>query len=235
MLELSGQLLSLEQIAAVAAGRLNVRLSSAARERVAASRALVDRVIEEGRVVYGINTGFGKLSEVRIAPADLEALQLNLVRSHSCGLGRPLSEPETRAMMLLRANVLTLGYSGCRTRIIETLLEMLERGVHPVIPEKGSVGASGDLAPLAHLALSMIGEGECWYRGERITSAAALRSAGLEPVRLGAKEGLALLNGTQAMGAVGALALYRGLRVAGVGRSGRRNDAGGAARYPGGL
>jgi histidine ammonia-lyase len=214
MLELSGQPLLIEQIAAVATARLNVGLSAAAKERVAISRALVDRVIEEGRVVYGINTGFGKLSEVHIAPADVDALQLNLVRSHSCGLGRPLSEAETRAMMLLRANVLSLGYSGCRINVIEMLIEMLERGVHPLIPEKGSVGASGDLAPLAHLALSMIGEGECWYRGERINSAAALRSAEIAPLHLAAKEGLALLNGTQAMGAVGALALRRALRVA---------------------
>lgn len=213
MLELSGQPLSIDQIAAVATARLNVGLSSHAKSRVADSRALVDRVIEEGRVVYGINTGFGKLSEVHIAPADLDALQLNLVRSHSCGLGRPLSEPETRAMILLRANVLSLGYSGCRVSVIETLLQMLERGVHPVIPEKGSVGASGDLAPLAHLALAVIGEGECWYRSERVSSQSALRSAGIEPIRLAAKEGLALLNGTQAMGAVGALALHRGLRV----------------------
>ncbi|HZS57012.1 MAG TPA: histidine ammonia-lyase [Bryobacteraceae bacterium] len=213
MLELSGQPLSIDQIADVAAGRVNPQLSSRARERISASRALVDRVIEEGRIVYGINTGFGKLSEVHIAPSDLEVLQLNLVRSHSCGLGHPLSEPETRAMMLLRANVLSLGYSGCRVAVVETLLRMLERGVHPVIPEKGSVGASGDLAPLAHLALCMIGEGECWYRGERVTAETALHEAEIEPIRLAAKEGLALLNGTQAMCAVGALALHRALRV----------------------
>ena len=213
MLELSGQSLSIEQIAAVAAGRLNVELSAGAAERIAASRAQVDRVIAEGRIVYGINTGFGKLSDVHIAPSDLEALQLNLVRSHSCGLGRPLSVPETRAMMLLRANVLALGYSGCRVAVVETLLEMLQRGVHPVIPEKGSVGASGDLAPLAHLALSAIGEGECWYRGERMHSRKAMEAACVTPIRLAAKEGLALLNGTQAMGAVGALALDRAWRV----------------------
>src|SRR5581483_5448174 len=177
MLELSGQPLSIDQIADVAAGRVNPQLSSRARERISASRALVDRVIEEGRIVYGINTGFGKLSEVHIAPSDLEVLQLNLVRSHSCGLGHPLSGPETRAMMLWRANVLSLGYSGCRVAVVETLLRMLERGVHPVIPEKGSVGASGDLAPLAHLALCMIGEGECWYRGERVTPETALHEA----------------------------------------------------------
>lgn len=213
MLELSGQPLPIEQIEAVAANRVQVELDSLARERIGASRALVERVIEEGCVVYGINTGFGKLSEVHIAPKDLDALQLNLVRSHSCGLGQPLSRAETRAMMLLRANVLSLGYSGCRVVVVETLLRMLQFGIHPVIPEKGSVGASGDLAPLAHLALATIGEGECEYRGERMSSDAALRSAGITPLRLAAKEGLALLNGTQAMGAVGALALFRALRV----------------------
>jgi histidine ammonia-lyase len=212
-LELSGQALSVHQIAEVAAGRLPVSLAQTARERVSRSREIVERVISEGRIVYGINTGFGKLSEVHIAPSDLDCLQLNLVRSHSCGLGRPLSEQETRAMMLLRANVLSLGYSGCRTDIVDTLLAMLERGIHPVIPEKGSVGASGDLAPLAHLALSMIGEGECWYLGKRVNSADALQSADIAPLQLAAKEGLALLNGTQAMAAVGGLALHRGLRV----------------------
>ena len=213
MLELSGQSLSIPQIAEVAQGRLSVRLSRAAEQRIAASRALVNQVISEGRIVYGVNTGFGKLSDVHIKSDGLEALQLNLVRSHSCGLGPPLSIAETRAMMLLRANVLSLGYSGCRVAVIETLLQMLERGVHPVIPEKGSVGASGDLAPLAHLALAMIGEGECFFRGERVSSAEALRAAQIHPLRLAAKEGLALLNGTQAMGAVGALALHRAWRV----------------------
>ncbi len=214
MLELSGRQLSLEEIDAVAAGRSTVQLTSDARERMSQSCSLVGRIIQEGRTVYGINTGFGKLSDVRIAPDDLEALQLNLVRSHSCGLGRPLSQPETRAMMLLRANVLVLGYSGCRVTVLEMLLRMLELKVHPIIPEKGSVGASGDLAPLAHLALAIIGEGECWFRGERVESGVALTAAGLTPLRLAAKEGLALLNGTQAMCAVGALALCRAIRIA---------------------
>ena len=213
-MELSGRPLTLEQIAAVSMGGEALVLSEDARRRMRASREAIENLIREGRVVYGVNTGFGKLSDVHIPPSELELLQLNLVRSHSCGLGRPLSEPETRAMMLLRANVLAIGNSGCRIELVETLLKMLERRVHPVIPEKGSVGASGDLAPLAHLALSMIGEGESWFHGERMPGGEALRRAEITPVRLAAKEGLALLNGTQAMGAVGGLAVYRGLRLA---------------------
>jgi histidine ammonia-lyase len=209
MLELSGQKLSLEQIVGVARGTEHVALSPLARERVLESRRVVEQITESGRVVYGVNTGFGKLADIRIEPSALRELQLNLVRSHACGVGPALSEAETRAMLLLRANVLALGYSGARPLIIETLISMLERGVHPLIPEKGSVGASGDLAPLAHLALTVIGEGEAFYRNERMTSIEALKSAGIEPIELEAKEGLALLNGTQAMGAVGALALHR--------------------------
>ena len=210
MLELTGQALTLEQVAAVASGKLQVTLAAEARRRMQAARHVVEGVLREGRVVYGVNTGFGKLADVRIPPEQLELLQLNLVRSHSCGLGDPLSEAETRAMMLLRTNVLALGNSGCRPELVDALLLMLERGVHPVIPEKGSVGASGDLAPLAHLALSMIGEGESFYRGQRLPGAEALRAADIAPVRLRAKEGLALLNGTQAMAAVGGLVIYRG-------------------------
>jgi histidine ammonia-lyase len=163
--------------------------------------------------VYGVNTGFGKLSDVSIDRADLEQLQLNLVRSHSCGLGDPLSDEEARAMVLLRANVLASGFSGARPLVIDTLIAMLEKGVTPVIPEKGSVGASGDLAPLAHLALAAIGEGEAFFEGERLPSAMALERAGITPLQLEVKEGLSLLNGTQAMGAVGGLALYRAQRL----------------------
>ncbi len=179
-----------------------------------ASREVIDTVLRDGQVVYGVNTGFGKLSDVHISSAQLEQLQLNLVRSHCCGVGAPLSEAEARAMLLLRANVLARGNSGCREIIADTLLAMLERGVHPVIPEKGSVGASGDLAPLAHLALALIGEGEAWFHGERLPGSQALNLAGIGPLRLAAKEGLALLNGTQAMAAVGGLALFRAHRVA---------------------
>jgi len=213
MLELEGQRLSLDQIEAVADGSVAVELAPSARDRVRASREIIESVLREQRVVYGVNTGFGKLSEVHIPPSDLEQLQLNLVRSHCCGVGNPLSEAETRAMMLLRANVLARGNSGCRVEVIETLLAMLEHGIHPLIPEKGSVGASGDLAPLAHLALALIGEGRVRWRGIEMLSADALRQAAIAPLRLAAKEGLALLNGTQAMAAVGGLALRRAERV----------------------
>jgi histidine ammonia-lyase len=214
MLQLSGQRLTLEQIDAVAQAKLHVSLSDRARERVRASRAVIDGALQNRRIVYGVNTGFGKLSDVHISDHQLETLQLNLIRSHCCGLGAPLSQAETRAMMLLRANVLARGNSGCRDRVIDTLLAMLTTGVHPVVPEKGSVGASGDLAPLAHLALGLIGEGESQYHGQDLPSQDALRRAGIEPLRLLAKEGLALLNGTQGMAAVGSLAVFRAQRVA---------------------
>src|SRR3982751_6794797 len=209
MLQLKGQKLTLKQIVDVAEGREEVVLDGDARVRVEQARRVVQHIVEQGRTVYGVNTGFGKLSDVSIDRADLIQLQLNLVRSHSVGLGDPLSEPEARAMLLLRANVLAAGFSGARPLVIETLIAMLEKRVTPVIPEKGSVGASGDLAPLAHLALAAIGEGEVFYEGERLPAAVALQRAGLSPLRLEVKEGLALLNGTQAMGAVGALALHR--------------------------
>jgi len=214
--ELHGQKLTLAEIATVALGDTPVKVSSSACPRVLASRKVIEKIIARGVAVYGVSTGFGKLSDVRIPRSELAALQLNLVRSHACGIGNPLSEPEVRAMMLLRANVLALGFSGIRLEIIEMLCELLNHHVCPVIPEKGSVGASGDLAPLAHLALSLIGEGEASFEGERVESREALRRAGLEPQRLEAKEGLALLNGTQAMHAVGGLALLRAKRLAGV-------------------
>src|SRR6266850_1730607 len=214
MLELDGQRLTLEQIDAVARGDEHVALSVAARARAEEARRVVERIVAEGRTVYGVNTGFGKLSDVHIDATQLNTLQLNLVRSHSCGLGPPLSEAEARALVLLRANVLARGYSGCRAILIEALVAMLECGITPVIPEKGSVGASGDLAPLAHLALTAIGEGEAFFGGERLPSAVALSRAEIAPVQLEVKEGLALLNGTQAMGAVGALALHRAERLA---------------------
>jgi histidine ammonia-lyase len=174
---------------------------------------LIEEILAAGHTVYGVNTGFGKLSDVRIPPEKLAELQFNLVRSHAGGVGSPLSEGESRAMLLLRANVLAKGFSGVRPALLELLVSLLNAGVHPVIPEKGSVGASGDLAPLAHLALVVIGEGEAFYRGERLPGGEALRRAGLQPMQLAAKEGLALLNGTQAMTAVGALAVARACRV----------------------
>ena len=214
MLELDGQQLTLEEVARVARGRVEVSLAASARERMEAARRSVERIVAESRVVYGVNTGFGKLSDVTVPSDELRELQINLVRSHACGVGEPLSAEETRAMLLLRANVLAKGFSGARVVVAETLLAMLARGVLPVVPEKGSVGASGDLAPLAHLALCCVGEGEAMYEGERMPGGEALRRAGVEPLRLEAKEGLALLNGTQALTAVGALALERAERLA---------------------
>ena len=213
MIELDGQRLSLAEVSGVARAGESVALAAKARQRIEQSRLVVEKIIAENRTVYGINTGFGKLSDIRIDPSQIRELQLNLVRSHSCGLGNPLSIEEARAMLLLRANVLALGYSGCRAIVVETLVEMLNRGVTPVIPEKGSVGASGDLAPLAHLALTTIGEGEAFHEGERMGSSDALERAGIEPLQLEAKEGLALLNGTQAMAAVGGLALHHAARL----------------------
>src|SRR5256885_10481604 len=176
-MELDGQRLALAQIVSVANDAEPVALASAARARVDASRRVVEQIVAQGRTVYGVNTGFGRLSDVRVEPNELRDLQLNLVRSHACGLGSPLSIPEARAMLLLRANVLARGFSGCRPVLIDTLIAMLERGVTPVIPEKGSVGASGDLAPLAHLALAVIGEGEAFFKGERLPSEVTLQRA----------------------------------------------------------
>jgi histidine ammonia-lyase len=212
-LALNGQSLTLEELAAVGCGDLPVVLHGEARHRMEASRAVVERLLAEGATVYGINTGFGKMSEVTIPPEQLVDLQLNLVRSHACGIGESLTEPEIRGMLLLRANVLAKGTSGTRVLVAEHLLAMLEKRIHPVIPARGSVGASGDLAPLAHLALGMIGEGEVFYQGKRLAAKEALDAASLAPLRLTAKEGMALLNGTQAMASVGGLSLLRAERV----------------------
>ena len=212
-LVLDGQPLTLTEIEAVSLDGYTVAIAPEALERVETSRALIEEILDAGETVYGVNTGFGKLSDVRIPHESLAELQTNLVRSHAGGVGQPLSGGESRAMLLLRANVLAKGFSGCRTPVPELLVAMLNAGVSPVIPEKGSVGASGDLAPLAHLALVVIGEGEAYYKGERMAGAEALRRAGLQPLALAAKEGLALLNGTQAMTAVGALAVARARRV----------------------
>ena len=210
---LAGQSLSLAQIEGIAAQGWPVRVDADALSRAAAGRAWIEQILATGQTVYGVNTGFGRLADVRVPDESIQQLQVNLVRSHSGGMGEPLRIPEACAMVLLRANVLAKGWSGCRPVVIELLAAMLNKGVTPVIPEKGSVGASGDLAPLAHLALVAIGEGEAFYQGERIPGGEALRRAGLEPLRLEAKEGLALLNGTQAMTAVGALAVARARRL----------------------
>jgi histidine ammonia-lyase len=212
-LSLNGQLLMLSEIESVAAERRPVALASESIARVAKSRQVIESILETGQTVYGVNTGFGKLADVRIPADRLAQLQTNLVRSHACGLGEPLSEAESRAMLLLRANVLAKGHSGVRPELVRLLVAMLNAGVHPIIPAKGSVGASGDLAPLAHLALVVIGEGEAIYDGVRQSGAQALAVAGLAPLQLGAKEGLALLNGTQAMTGVGALTVVHAARL----------------------
>ncbi|MBS1854827.1 MAG: histidine ammonia-lyase [Acidobacteria bacterium] len=215
MIQLGGQQLKLREIAQIAGGE-RVRIAPHAVGLMEASRRTVERAAADHKPVYGINTGFGKLCDVKIADEELERLQLNLVRSHACGIGQPLGEGEARVVAALRANTLALGYSGVRPAVAEFLCEMINRAVCPVIPEKGSVGASGDLAPLAHLALCAIGEGEAFFGGRRMGSAEALGLAGLMPLKLEAKEGLALLNGTQALAAVGALALWRAHRLAGL-------------------
>lgn len=212
MLTVEPQPLTLTQVFEVANGDSKVQLSAKSRDLVKNSRAVVDQIVANKQVVYGINTGFGRLSDVHIPNDELKQLQLNLVRSHAVGVGDPLSIPETRAMMLLRLSVLAQGFSGARVEVLEFLVEMLNRGIHPVIPSQGSVGASGDLAPLAHLALAIIGEGECWDEKERKPSLEVLTKKGIEPIVLESKEGLALLNGTQAIGSVGCLALARALR-----------------------
>ncbi len=207
--QIDGDSLTLEQVHAVATERAEVRLTDTSWKKVRASRELVERVAAADAPAYGINTGFGTLAEVRIDKKDLRELQRNLLLSHAAGVGSPLPIPEARALLLLRCNVLAKGFSGIRPQTLELALEMLNRDVVPVVPERGSVGASGDLAPLAHLALVLIGEGEAYFRGERLRAKDALERAGLAPVVLEAKEGLALVNGTQAMCAVGALTLLR--------------------------
>jgi histidine ammonia-lyase len=185
-----------------------VQVAASATERMNASRAVVDHLVASGATAYGINTGFGKLASVRISTEQVRQLQVNLVRSHSCGVGAPLSEAETRAMMLLRANALAKGLSGIRPLVVETLCKMLNAKVHPMIPSQGSVGASGDLAPLAHLAQVVIGEGRATFGGEVLPGGEAMKRAGIAPVALEAKEGLSLLNGTQGMLALLSLALH---------------------------
>jgi histidine ammonia-lyase len=207
-LHINGNDLSLEEVREVAVERRPVLLVPDAREVVDRARAVVDAVVSENRVSYAITTGVGKLSDVRIAGEQIRELQVNLVRSHAAGVGEPLSAAETRAMMLLRANSLSKGHSGVRATVIDTICEMLNRGVTPMVPSQGSVGASGDLAPLGHLALALIGEGECLDDlGARIPAADAMRRAQVKPLVLEAKEAISLINGTQGMLAVGVLAL----------------------------
>ncbi|MGB9073665.1 MAG: histidine ammonia-lyase [Terriglobales bacterium] len=207
-LHINGNDLTLEAAREVAVQNRPVLLAPDAREAVNRARAVVDALVANDKISYAITTGVGKLSDVRIAGDQIRELQLNLVRSHAVGVGEPLSIPETRAMMLLRANSLAKGNSGVRALVIDALCEMLNRGVTPVVPSQGSVGASGDLAPLAHLALALIGEGECFdAKGARVGSPGALQQAQIKPLVLEAKEAVSLINGTQAMLAVGTLSL----------------------------
>jgi histidine ammonia-lyase len=207
-LHINGRDLTLEAVREVACDRRALLLHAEARVAVDRARAVVDTLVSENRVSYAITTGVGKLADVRIAGDQIRELQINLVRSHAVGVGEPLSVAETRAMMLLRANSLSKGHSGVRAAVIDTICEMLNRGVTPLVPSQGSVGASGDLAPLAHLALALVGEGECLdEKGARISSADAMQRAQIKPLILEAKEAVSLINGTQAMLAVGILSL----------------------------
>ena len=206
-LVLEGDRLTIADVERIArADESQVTLAPAALARVHAARAVVEAAVRENRVVYGITTGFGALAEVVIPRERIRELQHNLIRSHAAGVGAPLPEEEVRAIALLRANVLALGHSGVRPAVIELLLALLNHRIHPLIPERGSVGASGDLAPLSHLALVLLGEGEAFYRGQRMHGAEALLRAGLQPLTLEAKEGLALNNGTQVQTGIGILA-----------------------------
>ncbi len=205
-LHINGNDLSLAAVREVVYENRPVLLEAEAREAVGRARAVVEDLLDRDQVAYAVNTGVGKLSDVRISPADIRQLQVNLLRSHAVGVGEPLGEEVTRAMILLRANSLAKGFSGVRHDVIDTLCAMLNRSVHPIIPSQGSVGASGDLAPLAHLALVLIGEGEAYYKGKKVSGADAMRMADIQPLVLEAKEAISLINGTQAMLAVGLLA-----------------------------
>jgi len=204
---IDGNSLRIEDVVAVARGNATVALSPAAKKRMQRSRAWVEKNVRDHSVVYGVTTGFGAFQNVSIAPEKIKALQRNLIVSHCAGVGEPFPEEVVRAMMLLRTNALAKGFSGIRVSTVETLLSMLKKRVHPVIPSQGSVGASGDLAPLSHMAAVLIGEGEAFYKGSRMPGSKAMKAARITPVVLEAKEGLSLNNGTQAMTAIGVLAL----------------------------
>jgi len=211
---LDGRSLTLEDVEAVARGRsIRVALSDGAREAVAASRAFIEAKVARGDRVYGVTTGFGRLADVVIAPEERTQLQHNLVRSHASGMGEPLDADAVRAIMILRANALARGHSGCRVEVVERLLELLNHGIHPRVPRYGSVGASGDLAPLAHVALALLGEGRAERGGREAPTGELLAEEGLEPLHLEAKEGLSLINGTQATTGLGILALLAAERA----------------------
>ena len=205
---IDGSSLTLQELVSVARGTSTVRVDRKALQRTKRSRAVLEKLLQEDEVIYGVNTGFGALSNVKVAPEDLRQLQANLLRSHASSVGKPHSTDVVRAMMLLRANTLIKGNSGIRPEIPQLIVSLLNRRVHPYIPQKGSVGASGDLSPLSHMALVLMGEGKVEYKGAWIVGKQALQKIGQDPVQLEAKEGLALNNGTQQMTSIGCLNLY---------------------------
>ena len=213
-LNLTGRKIRPADFMDVARRRRSLRLSRQAIRKMDRSRGVVKRILSEGKTIYGVTTGFGKLANQKISPEEIKALQVNLLRSHACGVGPTFSETETRGIMLLRAHVLAMGHSGVRPLVVTRLVEILNQPLYPLIPSQGSVGASGDLIPLAHLALLLIGEGEAVFRGERLSGAEAMRRAKIAPIRLEAKEGLSLVNGTQASLALGLLSLDKADRLA---------------------
>lgn len=208
VVNLDGNGLLLEQVVSVAYGKSLIAIPEAALANVRKSRSMVDEMVKKNQIVYGITTGFGKFSDVMVTGEEVSQLQENLIMSHACGMGEPYPVEVVRAMMALRINALVTGYSGIREETLLLLMEMCNRGVHPVIPQQGSLGASGDLAPLAHMVLVMLGKGEAEVNGQRLSGKEALRAAGLSPIRLHAKEGIALINGTQAMTALLCLSLH---------------------------
>ncbi len=212
-LKLNGHSLRLEDIIKVARHGQKVELDDSAVVFIERGSSMVASWVKEGKSIYGITTGFGDLASTAIPPEKSEELQENLLKSHACGVGNPFPEDVTRAVMLLRVNTLVRGFSGVSLKTLQQLVHFLNLRIHPVIPEQGSVGASGDLCPLSHLAIALLGLGEVVYNGKRMPASQALREAGLEPIRLGPKEGLALNNGTTVMTAVGALALYDALHL----------------------
>lgn len=211
---ITGQDLTIDQIAAVCRDHALVELSEESKKKILESRKVVDELLEEQKTVYGITTGFGKFSDVVITPKQCKHLQENLIITHSVGAGDPFPEDVARGMLLLRTNNLSKGFSGIRLETVQTMIDMLNKGVTPFIPEKGSLGASGDLAPLSHMVMVMIGRGKAWYQGELMDGAEAMKKAGIPIIELQAKEGLALNNGTQAMTSVGSLALYDAIKLA---------------------
>ena len=211
---LTGKNLTIEDFISVTRKGARVNIADSAIDKLRKSNIIVNEIVESQKPTYGINTGFGELSNVSVKKESIDKLQENLILSHCTAVGNPYPTEVVRGMMLLRANALCNGYSGIRPLVVQTIIDMLNAGVHPIIPEKGSLGSSGDLAPLAHMVLPLIGYGEAEYKGATMSGAIAMKKAGLTPCKLGAKEGLALVNGTQAMTSVGALSYYDTLHAA---------------------